>query len=73
MCGNAGFGSISIRDENGLIRHIEYIHYNPVKHDLVDLPISWKYSSFMDYVRKRLYPKNWGENENIWSGEGFIE
>jgi REP-associated tyrosine transposase len=62
-----------IRDENDLIRHIDYIQYNPVKHDLVDLPISWKYSSFMDYVRKGLYPKNWGENGNIWSGESFIE
>jgi putative transposase len=62
-----------IRDETDLTRHIEYIHYNPVKHGLVNSPIDWQYSSFMKYVREGLYPLNWGENGNIWPGEGCIE
>ncbi len=57
-----------IRDENDLSRHIEYIHYNPVKHGLVNSVRDYKYSSFMEYVKDGLYPPNWGENGRIWSG-----
>jgi putative transposase len=31
-----------IRDELDLSRHVEYIHYNPVKHGLVNSPADWK-------------------------------
>jgi putative transposase len=34
-----------IRDEKDFINHVEYIHYNPVKHGLVKAPKDWKYSS----------------------------
>ncbi len=40
------FWKHQIRDENDLVRHIDYIHYNPVKHGLVNSPIAWPYSSF---------------------------
>lgn len=50
-----------IRDEGDLKRHIEYIHYNPVKHGLVDSPAKWEYSSFMKYVRDGIYDVSWGE------------
>src|SRR4030043_1166609 len=36
-----------IRDEFDFTRHIEYIHYNPVKHGYAIAPIDWNYSSFM--------------------------
>jgi putative transposase len=62
-----------IRDELDLIRHVEYIHYNPVKHGLVDSPGDWEYSSFMKYVREDMYPLDWGGNGNIWEGEGGME
>ena len=51
-----------IRDENDLVKHIEYIHFNPVKHALVDAPVRWRYSSFYDYVDQGLYQKDWGMN-----------
>ncbi len=34
-----------IRDEVDYHNHINYIHYNPVKHGLVSLPEQWPYSS----------------------------
>ena len=34
-----------IRDEIDYQRHVEYIHYNPVKHGYVDKPTDWKYST----------------------------
>ncbi len=52
-----------IRDENDLKRHVDYIHYNPVKHGLVTSPDNWEYSSFQRYVKKGLYRKNWGDTE----------
>lgn len=34
-----------IRDEEDWCRHVDYIHYNPVKHGLVDDPTAWPFSS----------------------------
>ena len=51
-----------IRDELDLIRLVEYIHYNPVKHGLVTSPVDWEYSSFRRYVRDGIYPSDWGGN-----------
>lgn len=58
-----------IRDENDLSNHVEYIHYNPVKHGLVKAPAEWKYSSFMRYVRDGNYALDWGREEKIFAGE----
>jgi len=50
----------TIRDEQDFARHADYIHYNPVKHGLVDSPVQWRCSSFHRYVRIGVYPKHWG-------------
>jgi len=50
-----------IRDEEDLRRHLDYIHYNPVKHGLTDVPANWQYSSFRRFVAKGWYPANWGD------------
>ncbi len=58
-----------IRDEGDLNRHVEYIHYNPVKHSLAKSADDWPYSSFAKYVRDGLYPCDWGgERGKIWEG-----
>ena len=49
-----------IRDDQDLIQHMEYIHYNPVKHGLVKAPKDWEYSSFHRYVRDGVYDPEWG-------------
>ena len=47
-----------IRDEEDLFRHVDYIHYNSVKHYNI-LPKDWKYSSFINFVKKNWYDINW--------------
>jgi putative transposase len=61
----------TIRDAGDLIHHIDYIHFNPVKHGLVERVIDWPYSSFHRYVKQGLLPPNWaGENiEDMKMGE----
>ncbi len=49
-----------IRDEADLHRHLDYIHFNPVKHRLARCPHAWPYSSFRRYVRSGAYPADWG-------------
>jgi putative transposase len=39
-----------IRNESDLNHHIDYIHYNPVKHGLVTRPVDWQYSSIHRYI-----------------------
>lgn len=53
-----------IRDEEDLNRHIDYIHYNPVKHGLVNRAYGWHVSSFREYVMKGYYDDDWGMAEN---------
>lgn len=53
--------------EDELNRHIDYIHYNPVKHELVANVKDWEYSSFNKFVKKGFYPEDWGTEEDIES------
>ena len=48
-----------VRDENDLRRHVDYIHYNPVKHGLVRRVGDWPYSSFHRYVRRGELAADW--------------
>jgi len=50
----------TIRDEEDLLNHVDYIHYNPVKHGHVGCPKDWPWSSFHRYVESGDYPKDWG-------------
>ena len=56
-----------IRDEEDLYKHLDYIHYNPVKHNLVKNVKDWEYSSFHKFVEKKFYDINWGSLEDIRS------
>lgn len=49
-----------IRDEEDFRRHLDYIHYNPVKHGYVGSPAQWSYSSFSRYVQRGWYEPGWG-------------
>ena len=51
-----------IRDEEDLNRHIDYIHFNPVKHGLVNQACDWEHSSFINYVQNGYYDLKWGGN-----------
>jgi hypothetical protein len=49
----------AIRDERDYQRHVDYIHYNPVKHGHVSSPHEWPHSSYMRWVERGMYPANW--------------
>ncbi|MFZ5865554.1 MAG: REP-associated tyrosine transposase [Thermodesulfobacteriota bacterium] len=49
-----------IRDDADFEKHVDYIHWNPVKHGLVRRVVDWPHSSFHDYVRNGIYPEDWG-------------
>ncbi len=59
------FWEHQIRDERDLVSHVEYIHYNPVRHGLVNAPKDWPYSSFHRYVQNEIYDLMWGTSEQI--------
>ncbi len=48
-----------IRDEQDLSRHVDYIHYNPVKHGLVARPSDWRWSSIHRYIRLGALSPDW--------------
>ena len=48
-----------IRDEQDLQQHIDYIHYNPVKHGYVQRPSDWPFSSIHRHIRQGLLPADW--------------
>ena len=49
----------TIRDEDDLARHVDYIHINPVKHGFVTRVSDWPHSSFHRMVRFGIYPEAW--------------
>jgi REP-associated tyrosine transposase len=53
------FWEHTIRDEIDFERHVDYVHFNPVKHHLVSRVRDWPYSSFKAFVRRGLLPADW--------------
>lgn len=53
------FWEHQIRDENDFARHVDYIHFNPVKHGHVQQAGDWPYSTFHRFVRDGVYARGW--------------
>ena len=53
------FWEHTIRNDADFERHVDYVHFNPVKHKLVSRVRDWPYSSFHAYVRHGLLPDDW--------------
>ena len=51
--------------EIDITKHVEYIHFKPVKHGLVKSPVEWPYSSFPRYVKQGAYDSDWGAGTEI--------
>jgi putative transposase len=49
-----------IRSDIDLERHLDYIHFNPVRHGYAKAAAEWPYSTFSRYVREGVYPADWG-------------
>jgi putative transposase len=58
----------AIRDDADLARHVEYIHFNPVKHGLVSRVCDWPHSSFHRYVERGVLAADWGGDMRDLSG-----
>jgi putative transposase len=50
----------AIRNDADLERHVDYIHFNPVKHGYVTRVADWPHSSFHRYVEQGLLVSDWG-------------
>ena len=59
-----------LRDETDYTQHVEYIHYNPVKHGYVTSAMEWPYSSFQRHVAAGIYPESWGQGAGNFEGIG---
>lgn len=57
---------IIIITEEDLNKHIDYIHYNPMKHYNV-APKDWKYSSFNKFVQNGYYEQHWCNFEDKYN------
>ncbi|HUP93220.1 MAG TPA: transposase [Solimonas sp.] len=57
------FWEHTIRDEADWRNHMDYIHFNPVKHGLVQSASDWPHSSFARCVARGLYDRGWGDVE----------
>jgi putative transposase len=53
------FWEHTVRNEIDFEGHVDYVHFNPVKHRLVGRVRDWPYSSFHGYVRQGLLPADW--------------
>jgi putative transposase len=54
------FWEHTIRDERDLNNHIDYIHYNPVRHGHTTRPADWPHSTIHRYISKGVLTPNWG-------------
>ena len=54
------FWEHAIRSDADYARHLDYVHFNPVKHGYVSFARDWPYSTFHRLARARLYPADWG-------------
>ncbi|MGM9455214.1 REP-associated tyrosine transposase [Legionella bozemanae] len=56
------FWEHTIKDMLDFENHLHYIHYNPIKHGLVDDLHDWPHSSFHHYVRSGRIDKHWASS-----------
>ena len=59
----------AIRDDSDLERHVDYIHFNPVKHGYVSRVCEWPHASFHRYVREGFLPADWGGDHQDIPGQ----
>ncbi len=62
-----------IRDEQDYARHVDYIHFNPVKHGHVTRVQDWPHSTFHRFVREGKYPLDWAGGDEIGFAVGEQE
>ena len=59
------FWEHQIRDAHDMEKHMDYIHFNPIKHNLVSRVGDWPWSTFHRYVQKGMYSEMWGNDYSV--------
>jgi putative transposase len=54
-----------IVDEDDFERHVDYVHFNPVRHGHADRAAAWPFSTFHRYVRAGTLPADWGGSTQV--------
>jgi len=54
-----------IRNQDDMNTHLDYTHYNPVKHGLVDDPLRYPHSSIHRFAREGYYQPGWGVQKKL--------
>ena len=54
-----------IRNDDDFSRHVDYVHFNPVKHGHVQHTLNWPHSSFHRFVADGRLPLDWGTNTGV--------
>jgi putative transposase len=49
----------TIRDDRDYAAHMDYVHFNPVKHGLVSMAAAWPYPTFRRCVARGRYAPDW--------------
>jgi REP-associated tyrosine transposase len=62
-----------IRNEQDYARHVDYIHFNPVKHGHVTRVQDWPHSTFHRFVRAGKYPLDWAGGDEVSFAVGELE
>ena len=69
----ARFWDHVIRDREDLARHMNYVHFNPVKHGIVSRAADYQFSSFAAWVQRGVYPMEWGRIDDPPEGVGEMQ
>ena len=64
------FWEHAIRDDADYAAHIDYIHFNPVKHGLVDRVVDWPYSTFYRFVEDGVVTSDWAGDPELGGNKG---
>jgi putative transposase len=64
----SSFWEHALRDDRDVEQHAHYIHFNPVKHGLVQQVCDWPHSTFHRYVKNGVYPSDWVTTPGVLSG-----
>ncbi|MEQ1596623.1 MAG: transposase [Casimicrobium sp.] len=67
------FWEHQIRDDADFRAHMDYVHFNPVKHGLVDRVADWPHSSFHRFVANGTYTPDWASPVDSTLLVGAIE
>ncbi|MDO8417266.1 MAG: transposase [Agitococcus sp.] len=64
------FWEHQIQNEADFAKHMDYMHFNPVGHGLVERVMDWPYSTFHRCVNKGIYPMDWAVSMSVEGGVG---